>query len=103
MGEHKGQFKVGEVNNPKGRPVGSENKLNSSLKRKIQNILDQIDNPRIKKVVTDAKSGDILAFLSRLAPKDLTITHEGEIKVKEEYDLKKLSPEQRKALKKLLD
>jgi hypothetical protein len=93
-------FKPGEVSNPKGRPVGSENKINSQIKRRISAALRKIDDDVLLAAITGAKPGDILGFLAKLAPKDLHVKHSGGIK-NEAYDLSKLSTEELETLQKL--
>ena len=89
-------FKVGEVSNPKGRPVGSENKLNSQIKRRISSALKRIDKNVLDMAIKDARPNDILGFLSKLAPKDLNVKHSGSIAPP---DLSKLTKKQLEQLR----
>jgi hypothetical protein len=74
-------FKPGEVTNPNGRPVGSENKLNSRIKRRLNSILDKLDDPRLTTAVNNAKPGELLSFIAKIAPKDLNVTVDGKIEL----------------------
>ena len=65
----------------KGRPPGSENKLNSMIKRRLRAALSKIDDPVLLAAIQGAKPSDILSFLSKLAPKDLNVTVDGKIEL----------------------
>jgi len=81
MAANKGAFKVGEVNNPKGRPVGSQNKLTSKAKYLLSKYYDEIKRLGIKSLVNDSTASDKLKAIIAGIPKDLKVEHSGEQKV----------------------
>ena len=69
-------FKPGQSGNPNGRPKGSPNRINREIKDVVNRILENLDDPRIDKIMIDImeeKPEAVLSFLGKVAPKDISI------------------------------
>lgn len=75
-------FEKGQSGNPAGREKGSKNKLTVKISHFIDVLLDCYTDDDIKAMGAKLKDDKalMLGFLAKIAPRQLRVEHEGEIK-----------------------
>ena len=73
MSKRDSQFKPGQSGNPKGRPVGSRNKLSEHFVTDLQELWDE-QGPEILRRVAEESPDKLLAAMVQVLPKDFQVT-----------------------------
>ena len=64
-------FKPGESGNPKGRPIGSENKLTKKAKYYAEKIFEEFDKIGIDNLTQKGDIKDLLTLIRACLPKEV--------------------------------
>lgn len=86
------RVQAGQVLNPKGRPVGSRNRLAESFIETLQAVWRERGREIIDKTI-EQNPAALVSAIARLVPKDFQVTIAGAVQVSHE-----LSPEQRQRI-----
>ena len=73
MGKQSTKFQPGQSGNPKGRPVGSRNKLSEHFVTDLQELWDE-QGPEILRRVAEESPDKLLAAMVQVLPKDFQVT-----------------------------
>ena len=73
MGNKSTKFQPGQSGNPKGRPVGSRNKLSETFITDLAELWDEQGPDILRRVATDEPS-KMLAAMVQVLPKDFQVT-----------------------------
>ena len=70
-------FKPGEVSNPNGRPVGSENRLTRKAKYHAERLFDEFKKIGFDKLVESGDIKDLIALIGKFTPREIKAEIDG--------------------------